>query len=505
MMRNRTSGWLLVVLGMAILGLGAMAQGTPRYGGAVVIAMAAEAVTLDPLVITDVASANVFAHIVEALFDLTPEGDLEPLLATGYEVSPDGLTWTIPLRRGVTFHDGTPFNAEAAKFNLDRFRTRATFKFLIEAIQEVVVVDEYTIQLRLGTPFVPLLRGLAHGFTGMLSPTAVQAGKVEPVGTGAFKFVEWIRGDRIVLIKNPNYWGEGPYLDRVVFRPVLEPGTRVMMLLTGEADIIHTVPPDDVPMVKADPLTDVIRGPSFTTQYLGFNNRRAPFDDVRVRQAINYALNKEEIVEHVLGGFAMVADAPIGPDVFGHHSVGPYPYDPEKARELLAAAGYPDGFRTTLRFNPGWREVAAELIQAQLRKVGIEIELIKMEWGAYLAFTAQPVDVNQIDMFMLGWVSVTGDADYGLFPLFHTTEWAPKSNRVFYSNPRVDELLSQARFVVNPDERKALYAEAIEIIWAEAPWGFLHVAEFVHGQRVGLHGVIYHPNLQVMVTRAWRQ
>jgi peptide/nickel transport system substrate-binding protein len=504
-MRNRRSGFLLLVLGLTILGLGASAQGTPRYGGTVVIAMAAEAVTMDPLVMTDVSSSNVFGHVVEALFSLTPEGDLEPLLATGYEVSPDGLTWTIALRQGVRFHDGTPFNAEAAKFNLDRFRERATFKFLIEAIQEVVVLDEYTIRLRLGAPFVPLLRGLAHTFTGMVSPAAVQAGKVDPVGTGPFTFVEWVRGDRIVLTKNPNYWGEGPYLDRVVFRPVLEPGTRVMMLLTGEADIIHTVPPDDVPMVQADPLTEVIRGQSFTTQYLGFNNQRAPFNDVRVRQAINYALNKEEIVEHVVGGFAFVADAPIGPDVFGHHSVGPYPHDPERARELLAAAGFPDGFRSTLRFNPGWREVAAELIQAQLRVVGIELELVRMEWGAYLEFHSRPVAENQSDMFLLGWVSVTGDADYGLFPLFHTTEWAPKSNRVFYSNPRVDELLSQARFVVNPDERKALYAEAIEIIWSEAPWGFMHVAEFVHGQRVGLQGVIYHPNLQVMVTRAWRQ
>lgn len=339
----------------------------------------------------------------------------------------------------------------------------------------------------------------------MLSPTAVKAGKVEPVGTGPFVFVEWIRGDRAVIARNPNYWGEPAYLDRVVFKPVLEPGTRVMMLLAGEADIALDIPADDIRIVSADPNTVVVRGPSLTMQYLGFNNLRGPFQDVRVRQAINYAVNKEEIIRAVLGGNATVADAPIPPAAFGHVSVGPYPYDPEKAKQLLAAAGYPNGFKTTLRFNPGWRETAAELIQAQLKRVGIDVELIRMEWGAYLDFTSRPAEENQTDMFLLGWVTVTMDADYGLYALFHSTEWPPKSNRSFYSNPRVDELLDRARAVVSDQVRKELYAEALRIIWNDAPWCFLHFADYVNGQRKNVHGVVHHPNLNIIAHRAWKQ
>jgi len=503
-MRNRRLALLLFVSSLVMLGLGAAAQAGPRQGGTLVIAAGADVVTLDPMRMTDVRSSNVFEHVVESLFTLTPAGEVKPLLATGYEASADGLLWTIRLREGVTFHDGTPFNAEAVKVNIDRFRTGATFGFLIAAIVEVEVVNDFTVRLRLDAPFAPLLRGLAHSFTGIVSPAAIEAGKVEPVGTGPFTFVEWIRGDRVVLARNPNYWGEPAYLDRVVFRPILEPTTRTMMLLAGEADIALDLPADDVPIVEADRLTDVVRGPSLVVQYIGLNNQRGPFRDVRVRQAINYAINREEIIDAVLGGRASVANAPIPPAAFGHSAIGPWAHDPEKARTLLAEAGFPDGFRTTIRFNPGWREPASELIQAQLRKVGIEAELIRMEWGAYLEFTSRPVETTEIDMFLLGWVTVTMDADYGLFALFHTSEWSPKSNRVFYSNPRVDELLEQGRIVMDPEERKALYAEAIEIIWREAPWGFLHFPDFVNGQRVGIHGVVHHPNLSVQAHRAWR-
>ncbi len=503
------------VLSLAFAALIAVAVGVaasgkaPVYGGTVVMATGADAVTMDPLVMTCLPTANVFLHIAETLFDLTPEGEVAPLLATGYAVSPDGLAWTIYLRQGVVFHDGTPFNAEAAKINLDRFRTRATFKFLIEAIAAVEVVDDYTIKLLLTTPFAPLLRGLAHTFPAMLSPASIAAAGeapiAHPIGTGPFKFVEWVRGDRLVLEKNPNYWGEGPYLDKVVFKPVPEPGTRVMMLLAGEADLITAVPPDDVPIVEADPDTKVIITPALSIQYLGMNTQRPPFNDVRVRRAINYALDKEEILKYIQGGFGRVADAPIGPAVFGYYAAGPYPFDLERARELLTEAGYPDGFKTTLRFNPGWREPAAELIQAQLRKVGIELELITMEWGAYLAFTSLPIAENTTDMFMLGWVSVTGDADYGLLPIFHTTEWPPGMNRSFYSNPDVDRYLSEARIVIDPERRKELYAKAIRIIWDEAAWGFLFVPEHLGGRRINVHGVVHHPDGTIIVTHAWKE
>lgn len=505
-MRRVYLAWLvLLAIGLALTSTVGLGQGTPRPGGTLVIATGADVVTLDPLRMTDVRSGNFLAHIAESLFTLSPAGELIPVLATGYEISPDGLTLTIKLRTGVKFHDGTPFNAGAVKLNLDRFRKDATFKFLIDAIGEITVVDDSTLRLQLARPFAPILRGLAHTFTAILSPTAIAAGKVEPVGTGPFVFVEWVRGDRAVVARNPHYWGQPAYLDRVVFRPVLEPGTRVMMLLAGEADLILDVPADDVRVIQADPNCRFVRGPSLTVQYLGLNNLRGPFKDPRVRQAINYAINKEEIIKAVLGGYATVAAAPIPPAAFGHFSVGPYPYDPERAQALLAAAGYPRGFKTTLRFNPGWRETAAELIQAQLRKVGIEVELIRMEWGAYLDFTARPAAESEVDMFLLGWVTVTMDADYGLYGLFHSTQWPPMNNRAFYSNPKVDELLDKARAEFDPNVRLKLYQEAIGTIWKDAPWCFLHYPDYVNAERANVYGVVHHPNLYVLAHLAWKR
>ena len=497
--------WFIAVLLLASPWVAA----EPKYGGELVIAFGTDPEALDYVKMSSAPAAMVFTHVVETLFWEPPE--FAPRLATGYEVSEDGLTWTIYLRKGVKFHDGTPFNAEAVKINLDRFREKALFAFLLKPIKEVEVVDEYTIRIYTEKPFAPLLAHLSHDFVGMISPKQIAAlGEGEiiqaPIGTGPFKFDKWVRGEYIRLVKNPDYWGEPAYLDSIVFKVVPEDATRVVLLETGEVHAIMRVPPIDAPRLEATPGIELVRVPSVRTIYIGMNCQLPPFDDVRVRWAINYAVDKEAIVEHVLEGVGRPSDAPISPGIFGYHPMPRYEYNPERAKRLLALAGYPDGFKVTL-YHPTGRYLMdaaiAEAVQSYLREVGIEVELVTMEWPAYLAFTRKPLEETGLEMYLLGWGCVTMDADYGLYPLFHSSQWAPKVNRTFYRNTTVDLLLEEARLTMDAERRDELYYEAIYHIWYDAPWLFLHSEVQVNAQLTKVKGLVHHVQEKILAHRAW--
>jgi peptide/nickel transport system substrate-binding protein len=266
---------------------------------------------------------------------------------------------------------------------------------------------------------------------------------------------------------------------------------------TGEAHVAVRVPPQDIARLNAAPGVTVENVPSVRTIYIYFNHASGPFTDERLRQAVNYAVNKEEIAEFVLGGAVRPSDAPISPGIFGYTPVGNYDYDPERAKELMAEAGFPDGFSTTL-YSPNGRYLqdiqVSEAIQSQLAEVGIDAQIETLEWAAYLAKTNEPADVNEVPFGMLGWGTVTGDADYGLYALFHTSQHVPAgSNRSFYSNSVVDALLDEARS--NPDAalRQQLYADAMQIIWDEAAWLFLHSETQLVAVRDDVEGLIIHP------------
>jgi len=487
--------------------------------GRLIIASGTDAVTLDAHRITDSPSATVSEHITETLFELTPDGRIVPHLVQSYEVSEDGLVWTLHLRQGIRFHDGTPFNAAAVKYNLERILDPAnavTFRFLISPITSVDVVDEDTVRLTTAAPFAPILAHLTHSSIGMLSPAALERYGEDiarnPVGTGPFRLKEWVRNDRIVLERNPDYWGEPPQIDEIVFRVVPEDGARMLMVQTGEADVAVRVPPDMVSVLERDPNVNVVFTPSVRTIYIGFNTYQRPdrpknpFTDRRVRQAFNYAVDNAAINEFILGGMGRPSDAPIAPGIFGYAAIGGYEYNPEKARQLLAEAGYPNGFRVQF-YSPSGRYLkdleVAEAVQAQLAEVGIQAEIVTLEWATYLDVTNRPPDENEVPMFLLGWGTVTGDADYGLYPLFHSSQWVPTgSNRAFYSNPRVDELLDMAR--TTPDEavRRAAYREAMQIIMEDAPWLFLHAETQITAIRTNVEGVIVHPTERIIASHA---
>lgn len=497
----------------------------PRPGGTLIIGRGVDSVTLSPYASAS-PDAEVISHVAETLYQLTPEGRIEPLLAERLpQVSPDGRSMTIRLRRGIRFHDGTPFDAAAVKWNFDFIlnpENRAPFRaILLGEVTSVDVVDAYTVRLNLRRPFVPLLAHLTHDFLAIHSPTAVQrAGGMrpptgepygrQPVGTGPFRFREWVRGDRIVLERNPDYWGpRKPLLDQVVFRAIPDDGARVLALEGGQIHVAVRVPPRETTRLALNRALRIDRTSSVRTIYIAFNNQKPPFTDPRVRQAFNYAVNKRAIVQTVLGGAARVSDAPISPGIVGYSPIQPggWPYDVERAKRLLAEAGHGAGLNVTL-LHPTGRYVqdaaVAAAVQAQLRAAGINARLQTMEWAAYLSYTNQPVDRTPVEMFMLGWGTVTGDADYGLFSLFHSSQWAPAGfNRFFYRNPQVDQLLEEARAITDPARRAATYKQAMELIWRDAPWLFLHSESQVTGLRREVQGLVVHPTERVLAHTAW--
>ncbi|MGH2403966.1 MAG: glutathione ABC transporter substrate-binding protein [bacterium] len=494
----------------------APAAPAPTRGGTMIIGHGTDAVILDSATATDAPTFTILEHIVETLFTLTAEGKVRPGLALSQSVSSDGKTWTFRLRTGVRFHDGTPFDAEAAKFNLDRVldqATRSNWRFLISRITSVSVVDPSTIRIVTDAPFAPLLAHLSHGGMGMQSPAAIRRLGADysrqPVGTGPFRFKEWVRGDRVTVSRYDDYWGDKAFLDEVQFRVIPDDGSRLAALEAGSIHVAVRVPPREIDRLKNASGLSVEVSTSLRTIYVAFNVSRPPFTDKRLRQALNYAVNKRAIVASALNGTARVSDAPIAPNVEGYSVVQNYDWDLERAAALLREAGYSRERPLRAVFHhPSGRyirdaEIAAG-IQGLARRVGIELELRTLEFGAYIALTARPKEQNDIQMYMLGWGTVTGDADYGLYALFHSSQFPPVGfNRGFYQNARVDALLDQGRTTVDQGARDRIYAEAMKIIMDDAAWIFLHSESQVTGIRSVAQGVIVHPAERVMFTRAW--
>ncbi|MDR7428425.1 MAG: glutathione ABC transporter substrate-binding protein [Armatimonadota bacterium] len=479
-----------------------------------VYVLGAEPVTLDPPNQTDNPSETVVRHVYDNLVTFDERLQIIPALAERWEVSSDHLTWTFYLRRGVRFHDGSEFNAQAVKVNLDRVTTPAKptrrTSLYQPFIKSAEVVDPYTIRIVTPKPFGALLAHLAHGAGGIVSPVALRryGDKIglNPVGTGPFRFVEWIPGDRIVLARNERFWGPKPAAERLVFRFVREDASRVVMLESGEADVAVNVPALEVDRLTKNRRLVLIRRPSNRIIYIGFNVTVRPFNDVRVRKALNHAVDKSAIVNTILRGFGKVADSPLAPGNWGYAKAGAYPYDVGKARALLREAGVAEG--TTVRlWSPEGRyfmdRAAAEAVQGYLSAVGLRVEFRRWEWGAYLRTLDRGPREGGYELFLLGWAPSTGDADWGLRPLFMCTMLPPAgNNNTGYCNPKVDDLLQQGMSTADPAARAAVYRQVQQVIFDDAPWIFLHTMYQLVGIKRGLAGIQVLPIEIILVREA---
>ncbi len=510
------AAWIAAVAVSVALG-GTTAPAAAQPAGTLVVGLVAEPVNLDPAQVTDLNSNRVGRRIVETLVTFPDEStQIVPGLAESWTVSRDGLRYTFKLRKGVTFHDGTPLNAEAVKFSIERqiipdhpFAKLGKYPFanyFFGNVKAVEVIDPSTVEFVLKEPRASFLAIMTAGAASVVSPTAVRKWgadyPLQPVGTGPFKFVSWDRGQRVVLEKNPSYWRYPVKVDRVVYRPIVEDQARLTELLTGSLDLIVGVPPDFVGQLESNPKVTLLRQVGAHVWYLGINNQRKPFDDKRVRQALNYAVNKDAIVRDVLKGSGSLSRGPVLPGTWGAEPrLKLYPYDPARARKLLAEAGYPNGFTTTLwvpESGSGMQSpvAMATVIQSNLRAVGIGVTLQTMEWGAYLA----KLRTKEQELFALSWMAGNEDPDMVMYPLLHSSQWTPNGpNRALFRNDRFDELLHQARLLTDQAKRAELYREAQRILIEEAPWIFIdhEIQTAAHVKRV--EGFKLHPSFDLRV------
>ncbi len=465
-------------------------------GGDLIIAELSDAQSLDPHGSNDVTSSNVQSNIYETLVVRDAKGELAPGLAESW-TQVDELTWEFKLRSGVKFHDGEAFNAEAVKKSFDRIldeEVASPRAFLYEMVTEVKVIDENTVQFITEYPFSPLLAHLTHNGGGIISPKAIDAdyaamtGDTEAgsvigtgdgaFGTGPFKYASWTPGTELKLAKNTDYWGTAPSIDSVTFKVIPESAVRIAELQSGNAHIIGAVEPSQVANVNTFPDASVLETPTSSLTYIGFNTNKAPFDNPKVRQAISKAIDRVTLIDGIYEGFGIPAISPLSPGIFGYtEDITSMEYDLEEAKALLAEAGYADGFKTTIwtNDNPARKNVAI-VLQQGLKELGIELEIQELEWGAYLEKTA----AGEHDMFILGWSNATGDADYGLYALFHSSQHGDPGNRSFYSSAKVDELLEAGRREADQTKRLGIYQEAIQLISEDSPMAFvLHPSNLV--------------------------
>lgn len=476
-------------------------------GGDLVISIGADIVSLSTHGSNDVPSSNVQENIYETLTFLDENQDVQPGLAESWD-EVDETTWDFHLREGVKFHDGEELTAEVVKVNFERLvdpDVGSPRAFLLDQVESVEVVDDLTVRLNLEYAYAPLLSNLAHTGTGIMSPKIIEEdyaqmttdnnnngdGEVaeegdpdayinqHPAGTGPFKYVEWVPGEKVVLERNDDYWGDTAKLDTVEFKVVSEQSSRIAELETGGSDVADGIGPNNISRVEGMADASVLQEPSVSLDYVGINVEAEPFDDVKVRQAVSMAINKEEIIDGVYDNVGIPAIGPLAPNVFGYdESVSGIEYDVDRAKELLAEAGYEDGFSTTIWTNDSEQRMdTAIAIQSQLAELDIDVQIEELEWGAYLERTAN----GEHDMFILGWSTVTSDADYGMYPLFHSSQHGDPGNRSFLSDDKVDELLQSAREETDPDKRQELYSEAQELLVELAPMLYVRHGEYLLG------------------------
>ncbi|WP_099157129.1 glutathione ABC transporter substrate-binding protein [Virgibacillus ndiopensis] len=450
-------------------------SGGTSNGGApseLTYASTSDAAGLSPIDTNDSVSSNVTGQIYETLFTQDPKTlETEPLLAESYE-TPDDNTWVIKLREGITFHDGTPFNAEAVKYTFEQIKDperAAPRASLLAPIESIEVKDEYTVVLKTKEPYGPMLAALSHTNAAIVSPAADKEGDIgkNPVGTGPFVFEKWVEGDHVTLKRNEDYWREPAELEKVTFKVVPETSTAISMLETGEVQFIDALPSDQLPRIESIKSVKVQKSEGTRVSYLGFNMEKAPFNELEFRQAVAYGVDQEAYVAQ-LNGLGTYNESIIGPKVFGYNEEAKnegYPFDKEKAKEMIKENGYSGEKITLLTANRDNYMKMAEIVQSQLTEIGLTVEIETMEWATFLD-TARK---GNYEMTFLGWSNSTADGSELLYPNLHSDNIG-SSNYSRYKNEAFDKLVQESRSTVDQEVRKEKLHEANIMAIKDAPW-----------------------------------
>jgi len=458
--------------------------------------------------------------ILPYLFDTLVYRDLDnsykAYLAEKWEISEDGMQATFFLRKNIQFHDGSPLDAEAVKFTFDRLIAqgqKSVLASMVTVIETIEVVDAATVRFNFKEPSSTFMSSIANPYAGIVSPTAVQTlgegFSMKPVGSGAFMLEKWEPGVSVTLAKNSNYaWAPvvvknqtAPQIDRLVFKILPDVSQQISALEAGEVDVLFINQTSHVARLQKDPNVELIETTLNSLVYLGFNLKKAPFDDIRVRQALSHAINKEELVKTALGGIGTEAFSPLAPTLPGFdesvksEALG---YDPEKAKSLLKEAGF-DGkpFKVTLLTSTRPpNQALATVLQSQMKAVGVQLEIQQLD------STAAQDAATKGDYDLMLWRYDWNDAD--VLRVYLSSERIGRTNRNFYSNAKVDELLEQAAHEMNEEVRNSLYLDAQKLILQDAPWQPLYTPKDYVAIRKDVTGVVMGPMGRMLMNDAVR-
>jgi len=462
--------FLLCLIGLAFFPAIAYSQQKPVYGGSLTIAQAVEPPGLDPTTATSTAIPRVvYNNVLEGLVKIDRNGKIVPALAKDYRISKDGKEYTFILKKGVKFHDGKPFDAEDVKFTFDRLmdpKGTIAHKEYYEPIDSVQVLDNHTVKIRLKNVNSMFLFNLARGDSVIVNKQAVDRLKSVPVGTGPFKFVEWVRGDHITLTKFDDYHIKGiPYLDKVTFKFIGDPSAQIASLKTGDIDVIaYDVSPENALLLEKDPKFKVLNGYTTTEVILSTNNSRKPFTDVRVRRAMAHAIDRGALIKGAMSGYGVPIGSHMDPgNPYYIDLTSTYPYDPQKAKQLLTEAGYPNGFEGVIKLPEryAYARRSGEIIADMLSQVGIKLKIELIEWGQWIDRVFKNADYD---------LTVIGHAEP-----FDINIYANPKYYFRYESSKFQETLKKAEMEADPKVRKELYMACQRIITEDAVNGFLYV------------------------------
>lgn len=527
MLRNTTLRFMVGLLSILVIsaGLCQVGQAQPKKGGTIVEAIGTEPTNMDIFKGVRRPERTILQLIFEPLFVVSERLEIEPLLADSWKVSEDQLTWTFVLKRGIKFHDGTPLNAEAVKFSLERHK-EGSHPQLVKIVEEIKVVDEYTVALRLEKPYPLLLTNLSSYWTGIVSPTAVKKaggewGSKVIVGTGPLKFKKWISGDRIILERNEDYnhapsfvSNKGPaYVDGWIIRFIPEPTTLIAELMEGNVDISDYVTERDVRRVRKNPKTDLVMAKSTSAIYLAINcsSKNEPYNDVRVRKALAHAINQKAVIKAAMAGIGAPLYTPISPSVKGFwkgsEEIGEKNtrYDPERAKSLLEEAGWKDtdgdGVREKngqelelvfMAFTIARYKRMAEVATPMLEAAGFKVKLLILEAGDLY----ERVLAQKHDLLSTGLVASQGIAIDDMVNTLHSQNLGSIIQWCHYSNPEMDRLIDLARYSPNTQEREQGLIEAQKMAAEDAVVVPIANAMEIFGYKKNVGGVdnyIKHP------------
>ncbi|WP_408006979.1 ABC transporter substrate-binding protein [Pseudalkalibacillus sp. A8] len=478
----------------------------------ITIAIDQNFVTLDPHNAGDTVSIFGTRAMYEGLVGFDKNMNVVPVLAEDYSVSEDALTYTFKLREGVTFHDGEPFNAAAVKANFDRImdenddlRAKRNFQY----VDRLEIANDYEVKFVLNQPFSAMLNKFA--MVPMISPKAIDDNskdiRLNPVGTGPFKFKEWNQGDSLVVESFNEYWNpESTNVEKVTFKPVPENGARAAMLKTGEADFVYPVPQQDVKELENVDGVVIEQTPSTIARYVSINTFKEPFTNEKVRKAMNYAVNKEAYIKVVKNGYGKILGSTMSSETQYYSNQEPYTFNLEKAKELMNEAGYEDGFEAEIWGNTSSETLKGmELIKQQLAQIGIDVTIKSMEEGTLSdeIYTPKTPEEAKVQMWYVSWSPSSGDADGATRSLFSSEHFPPNgANTAYYNNSQVDVWIDAANETSDTKAQEDIYAKIQSEVYDDAPWIFLASDTILSGYHDHLEGVYVLPDGSVSIKEA---